>query len=175
MDLVSWTHWVPAHWAPVPATIIPQSVRNAGLYRHHCDCYGDMWIASAWNSYRDCRMLVQNIIISCARMLPLEDPHTSTIAAAKATIHRLADDICATVPFFLGSQVGSVRMKPDLVEYPYAETKPVSPTHKQSAPLMGAWHIIAPLRNLQDSELGLSAQQIGWVKEQMDRVLAIYF
>ena len=93
----------------------------------------------------------------------------------EATIHQLADEICASVPYFLGSQLESVRMKSGLVEYPFAETRPVTHTHKQSAPLIGAWHIIAFLRNLQTSELGLPQEQIGWVEQQMKRILAIYF
>ena len=66
-------------------------------------------------------------------------------------------------------------MRTDLVEYPFAETRPVTSTHTQSAPLMGAWNVIAPLRNLQISGLGLPTEQIGWVKDQMNRVLVIYF
>ncbi|KAJ5594378.1 uncharacterized protein N7459_000586 [Penicillium hispanicum] len=175
VGLVSWTYWVPAHWVPEAATIIPQSVRNAGIYRNRCDCYVDMWIASTWNSYRDCRMLVQSIIVSCLRMIPLDDPDGGRLAAATAVIQKLADDVCATVPYFLGSQMESVRLKPGLVDYPYAETRPVTLTHKQSAPLMGAWHIIAYLRNLQGPELGLPPEQVDWVERQMDRVLTIYF
>lgn len=65
-----------------------------------------------------------------------------------ATIHQLADGICANVPYFLGSQFDSVRMKPGLVEYPFAEARPVTFTHTVCAPLMGAWFMLAYLRNL---------------------------
>ncbi|KAF3390395.1 hypothetical protein F1880_009105 [Penicillium rolfsii] len=175
IQLVSWSYRVPEHWMPVPATIIPQTVRNAGLWRGRCDCYSDMWIAVTWNTYRDCRILLQSIMLSCLRILSSQDSDGRRVSSLQKTIREIADDICATVPFFLGSQVESIRMKFGLVEYPYTETKPVTLTHKQSAPLMGAWHVFPFLRNLQNAELGLPLEQRGWLKEQMERILAIYF
>jgi hypothetical protein len=94
---------------------------------------------------------------------------------ATATAHRLADEICASVPFFLGSQLESVRMKTGLVEYPFAETRPASQTHRQIAPLMGAWYVLPCLRNLQAGGLGLPSEQINWLNRQIDRIRAIYF
>jgi hypothetical protein len=175
IKLVSWSYWVPEHWMPIAATIIPQSVRNAGLWRNRCDCYSDMWIAATWNTFRDCRILLQTIMLSCLRILSPQNPDKRRVTAVQNTIRKIADDICATVPFFLGSQVESIRMKSGLVEYPYAETRPVTLTHKQSAPLMGAWHMFAYLRNLQSGDLGLPLDQQGWLKEQMERILVIYF
>ncbi|KAJ5288628.1 hypothetical protein N7478_001658 [Penicillium angulare] len=174
-SLVSWKYWVPSNWNPVAASIIPQSVRDAGLYNNLCDCYADMWIASTWNTYRDCRILVQSIMLKCLRLLPPEAQNGNRVAAVQSTIQKLADEICASVPFFLGSQMESVQMKSTLVQYPFAETRPVTSTHKQSAPLMGAWQIFPCLRNLQPSDLGLPSRQVKWLEEQMNRVLVIYF
>ncbi|KAJ5118974.1 hypothetical protein N7448_010682 [Penicillium atrosanguineum] len=174
-NLVSWSHRVPQHWVPVAASLIPQSVRNAGIYRNRCDCYSDMWIAATWNNYRDCRILVQNIKLSCLHIQSSHDPDGQSTQAVNATIHKLADDICASVPFFLGNQMESVRMRPGLVDYPFAETRPVTLTHKQAAPLMGAWFLFAALRNLQNLDLGLPVEQQKWVQGQVNRVLAIYF
>ncbi|OQD83392.1 hypothetical protein PENANT_c017G00707 [Penicillium antarcticum] len=107
-NLAAWAHLVPQHWTPVAASIIPQSVRNAGIYNDRVDCYTDMWIASTWNTYRDCRILVQSIILSCLRMAPSNDPQGLRTMMATTTAHRLADEICACLPFFLGSQLESV-------------------------------------------------------------------
>ncbi|KAJ6040343.1 hypothetical protein N7444_009248 [Penicillium canescens] len=174
-NLAAWAHLVPPHWTPVAASIIPKSVRNAGIYQNRVDCYTDMWIASTWNTYRDCRILVQSIILGCLRMTPSQDPQGLKKMMAISTAHRLADEICASVPFFLGSQVESVRMKAGLVEYPFAETRPVSQTHKKVAPLMGAWFVLPCLRNLQAGALGLPSEQIDWLTGQIDRVRVIYF
>ncbi|KAJ5820302.1 hypothetical protein N7474_005893 [Penicillium riverlandense] len=176
VNLTAWSQSVPSHWAPVAAVLIPQSVRDAGLYRDRCDCYSDMWIAATWNTYRDCRVLVQSIILSCLRILSSsQDVDGSRAASVIATAHGLADDICATVPFFLGSQLESVRMKFGLVEYPSAETRPVTLTHNHTAPLIGAWFVMPFLRNLKASGLGLPQEQLDWLQRQMERILVIYF
>ncbi|KAJ6157704.1 hypothetical protein N7470_005296 [Penicillium chermesinum] len=175
IGLISWSYWLPAHWLPQRATIIPPSVRGAGIYRNRCDCYNDMWIGSTWNTYRDCRMLVQSIMLNCFRLLPSKDPDGVKSAQAQSTLRSLADDVCASVPYFLGSQVRSVRMVPDLVDYPYSEDRPVTSTHKMSAPLMGPWHIFPYLRNLQTSTFGLPPEQLSWIETQLERILVIYF
>ncbi|KAJ5885097.1 hypothetical protein N7495_009607 [Penicillium taxi] len=175
VDFMSWAHFVPSDWKPVSADIIPQSVHDAGVFRNRCDCYTDIWIAATWNMFRDCLMVVQSIIISCLRMLSSQDPDGTRIAGAKARIQIIADDICATVPYCLGSQMESVRMKPGLVEYPFSETRPVTAVHQAIAPLMSGWHIFGNLRNLQSPELELPPEQIIWVGQQLERVRAIYF
>ncbi|KAJ6114943.1 hypothetical protein N7486_000721 [Penicillium sp. IBT 16267x] len=175
INLVSWTYWIPENWKFVAASIIPQSVRDAGLYLHHCDCYTDMWIASTWNSYRDCRILVQSIMLNCLRLLPTHDPDGIKSVAIQSTINKMADGICASVPYYLGSQLESVRLKQGLIMYPFADTRPVTSTHKQSAPLMGPWHLIPFLRNLLTPDLHLPPEQTSWVEEQMNRVMVIYF
>jgi hypothetical protein len=134
-----------------------------------------MCIAATWNTFRDCRLVLQTIMLSCLRILYLQDPGCRRVTAIQDTIRGIADDICATVPFFLGSQSESIRMKYGLVEYPYAETRPVTLTHKQSAPLIGAWHMFGYLRNLQSADLNLPGAQQVWLKEQMERILVIYF
>ncbi|KAJ5930530.1 hypothetical protein N7466_006023 [Penicillium verhagenii] len=153
-NLVSWTYLIPEHWNSVPATIIPKSVREAGLYLHRCDCYTDMWVATTWNTYRDCRILVQSIMLECLRLFPASDPDGSKAAAIQLTINKMADDVCASVPYYLGSQTESVRLKQDLITYPFAESRPVTHTHRQSAPL---------------------AEQISWVAKQTNRAMVIYF
>lgn len=174
-NLATWSYLLPPHWAPIAASIIPQSVRDAGMYNNRCDCYTDMWIATTWNTYRDCRILVQMIIIGCLSRVPFQDPNGLKVTLAMAIAHRLADDICASVPFCLGDQVESVRMKSGLVEYPFAETRPVTWTHMQIAPLMGAWFLAPYLRNLESSDIGLPSEQKAWVQSQIERILVIYF
>ncbi|KAJ5220261.1 hypothetical protein N7468_009465 [Penicillium chermesinum] len=121
------------------------------------------------------RMLVQSIMLNCFRLLPSKDPDGVKSAQAQSTLRSLADDVCASVPYFLGSQVRSVRMVPDLVDYPYSEDRPVTSTHKMSAPLMGPWHIFPYLRNLQTSTFGLPPEQLSWIETQLERILVIYF
>lgn len=175
INLTSWTYWIPGNWNPVAASIIPQSVRDAGLYLRHCDCYSDLWIASTWNTYRDCRILVQNIMLNCLRLLPSHDPDGIKSAVIQSTINKMADGICASVPYYLGSQLESVRLQQGQITYPFADTRPVTSTHKQSAPLMGPWQIMLFLRNLLNPDLHLPPEQTSWVEKQVNRVMVIYF
>lgn len=175
IDLVSWTYQVPQHWKPVAASIIPQPVRDAGIWNNRCDCYTDIWITANMNTARDCRILVQNIMLGCIRLLPSADPDGSQTVTIRSTIQNLADDICASIPFVLGSQLESVRMKPGTIVYPFSETRPVTSTHVHATPLHGAWQLFTPLRNLQNPDLGLPPEQVIWAREQMERVLTIYF
>lgn len=175
INLVSWTHWLPEHWTPVAATMIPESIRKAGMYRNRCDCYADMWIAVTWNTFRDCRILVQRIILRCLSMTRSLDPDGRRVSAITLTLHKLAEDVCASVPYFLGDQLESVRMKSGLVTYPWSEVRPVTQTHSMSAPLMGSWHIFPFLKNLGCSDLDLPPAQYQWIQDQINRCLVIYF
>jgi len=183
--LVNWVHTVPPNWLPSPATMIPQSVRAAGVFNDRCDCYSDLWVAATWNSYRDSRIVVQKIILSCLRMLTDTDTNINasspsnqaTLAVkstAEATIQSLAMDICACVPFLLGSQMESVQLNPYKVEYPEAEGRPLTQGHQQTAPLLGGWFLITFLGNLCTSGLCLSEEHLGWIRGQMQRILQIY-
>lgn len=185
VKLVGWVHTVPPNWLPSPATMIPQSVRAAGVFNDRCDCYSDIWVAATWNSYRDSRIVVQKIILSCLRMLTDNDtnihislPSNQTIltlkTTAEATIQSLAMDICACVPFFLGSQMESVQLNPYKVEYPEAERRIVTHGHQQTAPLLGGWFLITFLGNLCTSGLCLSEEHLVWIRGQMQRILQIY-
>ncbi|KAI9035530.1 C6 zinc finger domain protein [Aspergillus affinis] len=168
-----WKHILPDRWHPMPATFIPQSVRDAGVFQNRCDCYTDIWIASTWNFYRDSRIVIQNIILNCLRLLPEQSsPHE--IQARTVSIQKLATGICATVPYLLGDQMTSVRMGPHKVEYPESEGRRVTPGHQQTAPLFGGWFVISYLTNLWSPELCLQDEQRAWIQQQMLRVLRIY-
>ncbi|KAE8379191.1 hypothetical protein BDV26DRAFT_172936 [Aspergillus bertholletiae] len=171
--LCAWTWALPQHWAPVPATMVPQSVREAGMFKNRCDCYTEMWIGSTWNTYRESRIVVQNIILDCLRLLPnLETP--DRVEAVISTIREMATDICAAVPFFLGSQTMSVHLDPYKVEYPEAEERRVTLAHQQKAPLLGGWLILSTLEYLCSPDLCLAHEQQVWVKSQMHRIWRIY-
>lgn len=181
VKLINWAHSVPPNWQPISATTIPPSVREAGLFHDRCDCYPDIWVAATWNSYRDSRIVVWKIIASCLRMLidistntDMRSANDTLKSTAEAIIQSLALDICACVPFLLGSQMESVQLKPYKVEYPEAEGRPVTQAHQQTAPLLGGWFLITFLGNLCTSGLCLSEEHLGWIRGQMQRILQIY-
>ncbi|KAL4873552.1 hypothetical protein BDV12DRAFT_182336 [Aspergillus spectabilis] len=168
-DLFSaWTLSLPKHWDPTPASFIPQTVRDAGLYQGRCDCYTDSWIAETWNEYRTYRLAVQNIIFRC---LCLMSSCAVDIQSTTAIIYTLATDICATVPFFLGSQTGSMQITDSRVEYPLADWgRTSSASRQQTAPLVGGWFIIYPLQSLCSAET-LPEDLIHWAQGQVQRTI----
>lgn len=169
IQLSAWANCMPSHWTPVPATSIPQTVREAGLF-HRCDCYPNIRIASTWNLYRDTRISVLNVILNCLRVLGDNVKTQSTLL----TIQSLATDICASVPFFLGSQTRPVQFDFSLVEYPEAEQQKVTAAHRETAPLLSGWYVMSYLSHICSPGLGLSDEQMGWIRGQMRRVLQIY-
>ncbi|OOF90892.1 hypothetical protein ASPCADRAFT_178546 [Aspergillus carbonarius ITEM 5010] len=168
--LEAWTYALPAHWKPVPATWIPQSVRRAGMYKNRCDCYPDMWVAGTWNFYRDSRIVVQNIIRCCLALLPGGAPEQ--IQATIDLTYKLALDMCATVPYILGSQTMSAHVGQEKIEYPEADGRRVTPAHHQTASLIGGWVVSSHLANVQ---LFCRSEELNaWIEEQKERVLRIY-
>lgn len=175
--IASWTNALPAHWMPIQSTTIPASVLTAGIFANRCDCYCDLWIASTWNFYRDSRIVIHNIILHCLRMLPSHGETLARIEFSSSMIRSLATDICASVPFFLGSQMVSVPMNlvpSNNVEYPVAENRPVTAAHQQTAPLLGGWFVLSYLESLSSPNLGLDEELVGWMRGQVQRILKIY-
>ncbi|PYI02308.1 C6 zinc finger domain protein [Aspergillus sclerotiicarbonarius CBS 121057] len=168
--LEAWTYALPTHWKPVPATSIPQSVRQAGMYKNRCDCYTDLWVAGTWNFYRDSRIVVQNIIRCCLELLPGSPPER--IQATKDMTYKLALDICGSVPYILGSQTMSVHVGQQKIEYPEADGRRGTAAHHQTAALIGGWTVSCHLSNLQ--LFCGSEEMIAWLGEQKERVLRIY-
>ncbi|RJE21846.1 hypothetical protein PHISCL_05830 [Aspergillus sclerotialis] len=184
-NLSTWAGNAPAHWAPIPASSIPESVRTAcaGLYQNRCDCYPDLWVASVWNLYRDTRIAALNIILTCLRLLSTQNStnpnfiandNDNAIQSTLTTIHSLATDICGTVPFFIGSQTSPVLFNTNIVQYPEAEGRTVTSAHKQTAPLLGGWYVITYLAHISVPGLGLDEEMLRWIRGQMGRVLRIY-
>ncbi|KAI2837540.1 transcriptional regulator family: Fungal Specific TF [Aspergillus niger] len=170
-NLEAWKYALPEHWKPLPAVHVPQSVREAGMYKNRCDCYTDLWMAGTWNFYRDSRIVVQNIILRCLRILP-DGVMLEHIQETINLIETLALDICATVPYILGSQTMSVHVSGQKIEYPEADGRRVTTPHYPTAALVGGWMVSSHLSNLE--LLCLSEEMNTWIRAQKERVLQIY-
>ena len=87
------------------------------IYPGTQDSYYDIWLASVWNTYRISRLFLNAITVRCITWLsqafitskpthpPNEDPEYIN---ATVTIQNMADDICSSVPFFLGYDIRSL-------------------------------------------------------------------
>ncbi|KAL4924518.1 uncharacterized protein BDV17DRAFT_284587 [Aspergillus undulatus] len=157
-QFIAWSHSLPKRWDPVPATFFPQSVRDAGSYQGRCDCYADLWVAETWNYYRIFRLTVQNIISRCLCLL---SKPTDEVESTAETTRSLTSDICASVPFYLGSQTGSMQITDKRVEYPSAESQ----TPQKTAPFINGWLIRTSLDSLCSVE-NLPEDMLEWARGQ---------
>ncbi|RHZ50206.1 Zn(II)2Cys6 transcription factor [Aspergillus thermomutatus] len=172
--LDAWPRFVPSYWLPLPASTIPSSVRDAGIFQGRCDCYADLWVASTWNLYRDSRIVVRKIILDCLHSLNSDSANDHQIQETILMIQSLTTDICASIPFFLGSQIRSAQMSPHGIVYPEAEERRVSPAHQQTAPLLSGWFVLPYLNSFCSPGLSLRDDQLAWIKGQIQRVERIY-
>ena len=164
-SLALWPETIPPSWLPriVSSKTVPPSVRDAGLYDKYCHVYPDVLVATTWNEWRSARLKVLALI---ARYQP-EDLVT-------ASIQRLVDDICASVPFLLGDRIELTPMYLARNIYPSAEGQPLPKGHHQNAAAFGGWYILTPLRETTKVATYLREGQLDWVLGQMKRLAGIY-
>lgn len=111
----SWQYTAISHASWGPTSSLPTDYQ-CEIYPGSLDSYYDIWIASVWNSYRVSRLFLNAIIVRCVTWLA-NVPHNPADEDAECfdavtTIQSMANDICASVPFFLGYEPRS--LPPDL-------------------------------------------------------------
>lgn len=107
----SWTPGLFRSLVLAPTSGIHYPSIRAGR-RHlpgQCDCYTDLWAASTWNLYRDSRVVVRKIILKCLRSRNSDSVDDLQIEETISMIQFPATDICASILFFLSSQIRSVK------------------------------------------------------------------
>ena len=185
--VASWAETVPASWKwdaatgfDTPAHLPPEYFQ----YLDKKDSYLDLWVLSIWNQYRAARIRIQNIILACITYLGTEHAEKWYWRAvyAKMTLQEMADWICASVPFALGTNTSyGPAGDRDVIEYPFVEEKgKVDDKHKRAACAMGGWHLLSPLRTILKSredcgtEGVLREGQELWCLRQLERIARIY-
>ncbi|MCJ1289262.1 hypothetical protein MMC34_000794 [Xylographa carneopallida] len=84
---------------------------------------------------------------------------------------RLVDDICASVPYCLGS-----RMKHEAgseIDYPFAPGSFITNDHRKAAKALGGWYVLGSL----NACLGMKTigeGQLRWIRSQLSRVKGFY-
>lgn len=167
-QLARWPAMLSSNWIPtrIFTNTIPEEVVNAGIYRDSCDVYSDVVICSTWNDWRYARLKVLALV---ARL----GDHDSR-ARAVTSIQQLADDICASIPFSLGSRVKPTAMYAGDSTYPCVEGQTVPKSHQQRAAAVGGWFLFLPLKETFYAAKNLRRGQRGWVARQLERLATIY-
>ena len=178
--VAAWPHSLPEDWKATPATGFEYPLgapKAAFIYNDKKDMYLDLWVQSIWNQYRSARIKIQTIILECIAWLDTqyENQWYWRAVYAKMITQEMADDICASVPFALGTKAQGVPGERAGIEFPFTGTQKVSEEHRRAASALGGWHLIEPMRAcLRTSPNSLRDGQIDWIKLQMQRINGIY-
>ena len=180
-QLIAWMESTPEDWQfaaarhfELPANVPKQNF----VYNDRMDVYADLSVADVWNSYRVTRLKVLSIILDCIAALP--EPLGQSLRKQNhfvlATLQKLADDICASVPLHLGTKTRPGTDDQPEVEYPYTTAKAGKDLRLACAGL-GGWELIEPnyepLRNA--LMVGsLRAGQEEWILGQLSRIGQLY-
>lgn len=171
--LVNWECSLPESWIPKPAAdLSAAALSKFQACGQRMDVYRDLWAASIFNQYRLLRLSLQPLITSCVSLYPkLAVGALPFGPVAHASIsYRLLDDICAGVPFLLGSKV--TRMNDEAIDYPCVNGKPVPAQHRRVARYLTPWMLVAPLMTCISLPF-LRADQKSWLKSQLVRIKVI--
>ncbi|KAF5963230.1 Zn2-Cys6 binuclear cluster domain-containing protein [Fusarium bulbicola] len=105
-QLLDWVHLVPASWYPCKR---PQE--DAFAYFGFCDIYPTVQIATIWNVWRVCRLMVLRMQFYLLTKAPSESLQQTILIATKDHSfpdpnhgRELVDSICRSMPFYLGNR-----------------------------------------------------------------------
>ncbi|KAF5588559.1 uncharacterized protein FSUBG_11479 [Fusarium subglutinans] len=105
-QLLDWVNLVPASWQPYKR---PQD--DAFAYFGFCDIYPTVQIATIWNVWRVCRLMILRMQFYLLTKSPSEALQQTILIATKDHSfpdpnlgRELVDSICRSVPFYLGNR-----------------------------------------------------------------------
>lgn len=126
--VAAWPEGLPENWQWTPATefdhpgapssspsnhspqqprkgLFPNQPSTPYTYRGSKDIYHDLWVMSIWNQYRAARIKIQTLILSCIAYLgPTHEASWYWRKVyARMIAQQMANEICASVPFALGT------------------------------------------------------------------------
>lgn len=171
----SWNDGLLQTWKPVRVSgvgSIPQSVRDVGLYQDYCDVYPNFWIGNSFNTFYSSRIKLHLIIILLSKLLD-PDLIEQRVNASLQIIQPLADDMCASVPFYLGDRNTPGRLDDRTVQYPSIPGHSAPKDHHIAAGAFGGFHICMQVSGLFDPRIALRPGQKQWIGGQIARVKRI--
>ena len=173
--LILWYRSMPTSYYPVCVTKddIPSSVRSAGVYADYCTIHKSVFVADLINKYANSRIRMNLLIIGLAKYLNIPSQE-SILATAKESIQHLADDICATVPFFLGDRRKMLRLDDRSVQYPHLPDQRTTAEHYDSAAAYAGFFLTRRLAELLPPFVPLRDGQREWLFGQMGRIRKVY-
>ena len=168
--LIDWESAIPDIWRPRQAgDLSTANLATFQAYGTTMDIYESVWIANTYNSFRTLRILLQvlahEIMCSFSRVRITVFPFGPL--AYSCTAQRLIDEVCASVPFFMGNRAPGT--DPAAIRFPAAEGSVPSLADRKVALRVGAWFLCAPLNMCAQYNLIEMRQKI-WIESQIERI-----
>ncbi|KAI9751848.1 MAG: COPII subunit [Chaenotheca gracillima] len=108
-EISKWPSAIPASWLPKTVATFDCDFESLNLDTSECfpgniDDYLDIWIGAIWNMYRSARIFINFFILRCCTWLDRSPARfdTELFKNSRAIIQDIADDICASIPFYFG-------------------------------------------------------------------------
>ena len=167
-QLSLWPCATPYDWISTAISVkcVPDSVVQAGFYGEECDIYKDVIICSTWNDWRVARLKTLALIARRA--------HGEQRAAAIRNIQELADGICNSIPFCLGSRNSPAPLHAEEISYPTFPGQKTPKLHYRTAAAYGGWYLFAPMKQVMAVAPYLREGQTMWMAMQLRRLARIY-
>ena len=174
--LALWVRNIPETWKTTEILVdsLSEDLRQIGAYQDQIDLYQDLWIAHTRNFCCTTRIFVQNIVLHCIDLLSTEaeEQYQDDRFVVTQCIQQMADEICASIPFLLGSKTNFGVDMSGLV-FPQAEGKQVSEDHVRLATGLGSWFALEPLSILLQQPT-LPPEQKMWIGRKLKRISWMY-
>lgn len=177
-QLKQWAETVPDAWLWDSATgfDLPLGMpRDTFIYNDRVDYYCDLNVLDIWNSYRSKRVMILSIIIDCILKLgpPYDEFLANQASYAFGTMQELIDDLCASVPYSLGTKIFGGARDQESVEYPYMGTEKFKIAQRRQVGAVGGWYLLEHIKGCL-SAVGVRPAQKKWLMRIMVRIGNIY-
>lgn len=172
--LSQWPDSIPDTWLPIRVTIKDNLSPTLQLYQDYCDVYSTFFMCSLWNKMRLSQIKVRSVVLTLLDNQPPSFANNSRREGCLNGIQQLADDICASVPYYIGDRMRPGRAGEPGINYPRVPGRPPIIDHYQTGPTMGGWSLLIPLGMLAKMEIQFRQGQKQWLAGQMARTARIY-
>lgn len=172
--LAQWPDGIPDIWLPTRITTAEGITPTLQLYQDYCDVYKTMFVASLWNKLRLSQIETRLAVLTLLDYLPPSQLNTTKQYRCLHGIQQIADDICASVPYYIGDRMRPGRAGEPGIHYPCVPGRRPIMDHYQTGPALGGWALIMPLSSLLKLRVQLRQGQKEWIQGQVARTARIY-
>lgn len=167
-DLEQWTRCVPEHWNFTKHCDLSWTAEYA--FENRCDVYYDIQVASNWNFYRRARLILLERAIGLIDILSILDREDLTAMrdASLKAIAQISEDVCASLPFHLGTRDPTS----EHISFPVSSDREGDAVRNQTAGIHGWFLIVLPVCRLMKTKHIPNAHG-AWITAQHRRICSI--